>query len=113
MKKTAMILLISIILLNVCAVFIELVWRQNFYYGFFNWDVYALGYMPYWLLANLVLVVINGIGLLANSAISADKTWAGGFSARLPFTSSKLVGYNLVVIPLLVLFPRVVEYIRF
>ena len=108
-----MVLVVSILLLNICAVFVELVWQQNFYYGFFNWEIDALGYMPYWLLANLILVVINGVGLVKNSSVTADKTLAGGFSARFPFTSAILVGYNLVMIPVLALFPRIVEYIRF
>lgn len=110
MRNSIFIILISLILLNIGALFINIVWPESHrFFGFFYAKIRLLNYMPYWLAANICLIILNGVALIHNSAIRAQSTTGLGISGRLPFTSFIILGYNLIGIPILILFPRFIN----
>ena len=106
-KRILMIIGASLLALNICALLIQWAWPlADQVSGFYSLTLQKLQSIPYWLLANLLLVVINGIGLLHHASIRAKRHASGGFEGEIPFTPLILIGYNLAAIPVLILIPR-------
>ncbi len=107
MIQFAIIGLFALILLNGGALFIENAWPIHYNQGhFYSTTISALSDMPYWLGANLLLIVLNGIALIQDGSVRVKSDGSGGITGRFPFISHIILGYNLVCIPVLLLLPR-------
>lgn len=95
----------GIILLNLLGFFMDVTWsNRNGGPGYFAYNIALLNNFPYWLCATLIFLAVNGIASLYFAAVtfyvSADQgNYRGGF----PLPQIRLLGINLVLIPLLLI----------
>jgi len=92
------------IILNLMGFFIDTTWlKDSATPGYFSYNIGLFGNFPYWIFATLTFLALNGVASIYFAGIrfhasSRDGNYQGGF----PLPPIKLLGINLILIPLLI-----------
>ena len=92
------------IILNITGYFIDVTWiKDSKIPGYFGYNIRVLGNFPFWIFATLTFLAINGIASIYFAGVrfhasATDGNYQGGF----PLPPIKLLGINLILIPLLI-----------
>lgn len=93
------------IILNLLGLLMDATWTKGMdRQGYFNYGIKCLGNFPYWLFATLAYLAANGIASIYYAGIKFQLSAKQGYyKGGFPLPPIKLLGINLILIPLLLL----------
>ena len=116
-KYTIIISIFSIIILLFLGFLLAMI-QPSHYESFFTYNVKSLDEIPAWFIFSLILVFLNGRYLLKMSALEGTfgTPQHGGFGnwfINFPIPPMRILGYNLITIPVLLFAFVLVRWFQF